>query len=191
MTNLKEKIDNIPACFCRLCHHFQRVNFNGYNNVTNRQGFCMLGQLEGHYSLYISSSVSKDCMGYIFNEEHAKITIAENGLNNDINDFLNSLEDKRTKNSKLAQPIINAQVAFFKQNEHIRDSMGWILALQNMRKLGIDYFRQSNEERYKNVYNMVSLRKTDYNKFLAQVSVEIHNRFCDCDCIGVKGEENV
>jgi len=186
MTTLKDEIDNLPACFCRSCHHFQRVNFNGYGNVTNRQGFCMLGQLEGSYHLYISSSVSKDCMGYIFSDEHAEITKAEVELNNDINDFLNSLEDKRTKNSKLAQPIKDAQIEFFKQNDHMWDSMGWISAMQNMRTIGDDYFRQANEEQYKNVYDMVSLRKTDYNKFLAQVSVEIHNRFCDCDCIGVK-----
>ena len=116
----------------------------------------------------------------------AKITIAEDQLSNDMDDFLYSLEDKRTKNSKLAQPIIDAQTAFFKQNEHMRDSMGWIKALQNMKKIGGNFFIKSNEDQYHEVYNMVSLRKTDYNKFLAQVSVEIHNRFCDCDCIGVK-----
>lgn len=187
MSKFKDEMENLPVCRCRMCHHFQRVNFDDYRNVTNRQGFCILGQLEGSYGLYVSNSRSYDCMGYLFCDEHANITRAENGLSNDMDDFLHSIEDKRTKNCKLIQPVIDAQTEFFKQDDKY-DGPAWLMALQELRRFGGEYFIKINKERYQEVYHMVSLRKTDYNKFLAQVSVEIHNRFCDCDCTEAKGD---
>jgi hypothetical protein len=67
-----------------------RVNFDSAYNVTNRQGFCILGQLEGDWGLYVSSSISTKCAGFIFSEDHAKIHEAERKLTDDFHEFLHT-----------------------------------------------------------------------------------------------------
>jgi len=55
MSEIEEKIQALAGNACRGCAHFIRVNFDSLYNVTNRQGFCILGQLEGDWGLYVSS----------------------------------------------------------------------------------------------------------------------------------------
>jgi myo-inositol-1-phosphate synthase len=45
---------------CRECVHFLRVR-ESYNNDFRLRGFCNLGELNGDYGLYVSSSVAQDC----------------------------------------------------------------------------------------------------------------------------------
>jgi hypothetical protein len=171
---------------CKVCTHFKRVNAATYDNVTNRRGFCILGGLDGDYSLYISTSSAKDCMGFIFDENHYKITLAERNLSEEMDTFSKSLDDKRTANYKLIEPLLKSTEEFMKTTKH---PIAWMAAINQVRIIGNQYFRENHQEDFAKVYNMVTLKQADYNKFLAKISVEIHNRFCDCDKIEYNGDK--
>jgi hypothetical protein len=180
VTDIEEKIEALAPNRCRGCAHFIRVNFETYYNVTNRQGFCLLGQLEGDWGLYVSTSGSHNCAGFIFSEETAKIHAAERELSDDLHDFLHTLQDKRTANYKAIKPLIAARKKFFESVEKARGGIAWMLADHEIRQLGVEHFNAANEERFKEVYHMVSLKKVHYMRFLAGVSVQVHDWFCDC-----------
>ena len=180
MTEIEEKIEALAPNRCRGCAHFIRVNFDSYYNVTNRQGFCLLGQLEGDWGLYVSTSGSITCTGFVFSEGNARIHEAERKLTDDLHEFLHTLHDKRTTNYKAIQPLIAAHKEFFESVKKEQGGIAWMLADREVRKVGVEYFRTANEERFKEVYHMVSLKRTHYMRFLAGVSVQIHDRFCDC-----------
>lgn len=179
---LFERLNEIKHCACRACHHFHRVNHDGMKNVSCRQGFCMLGMLEGNYSLYISSSQSKECEGFLFDERNFQISKAEDELGEGLKEFQNSVRDKRTRNYKLLEPLLKKHEAFFQACQK-SPGIANFLAAQKIQVLASEMYRDLNKDKYLNVYIMVSLRKADYRKFLAQVSVEIHDRFCDCHSI--------
>lgn len=180
MSEIEEKIEALAPNRCRGCAHFMRVNFDGYYNVTNRQGFCLLGQLEGDWGLYVSTSGSHNCAGFVFGEENAKIHEAERQLTNDLHEFLHTLHDKRTTNYKAIKPLIEAHKKFFESVKKERGGIAWMLTDVEIRVAGVEYFETANEERFKEVYHMVSLKKVHYMRFLAGVSVQVHDRFCDC-----------
>jgi len=139
-----------------------------------------LGQLEGDWGLYVSTSGSITCAGFIFSEANTKIHEAERQLSDDIKKFLRSLSDKRTANYKVIEPLIEAHRDFFESVQHERGGIAWLAAQQKIRELGVEHFEKVNTERYREVYHTVSLKRTHYMRFLAGVSMQIHDRFCDC-----------
>ena len=165
---------------CRRCAHFIRVNFNGYRNVTNRQGFCLYGQLEGDWSLYVSTSGEHNCVGFVHSVENARIFEAERKLSKDHDDFIKSLSDKRTTNYKAIKPLMDAHKDFFESIQKERGGIAWMTAHNKIRELGSEHFNDVNAERYREVYHMVSLKKVHYLRFLAGISSAVHDRFCDC-----------
>lgn len=187
-TKIEAKIKALAPNPCRGCAHFIRVNFDGYYNVTNRQGFCILGQLEGDWGLYVSSSISVTCAGFVFSEENARIHAAERQLSDDLHDFVHSLYDKRTANHKAVKPLIDAHKEFFESIEKQRkerSDIAWLAADQKVREFANKHFEKVNAERYRDIYHMVSLKRAHYMRFLAQVSVKVHDHFCDCDKLDV------
>lgn len=179
---LIEQLKEIKPCNCRACHHFHRVNFEGVKNVSVRQGFCILGMLEGDYSLFVSSSQSKECEGFLFSERNSQISKAEDELKEGLKEFQNSVQDKRTRNYKLLEPLLKKHESFFKACQN-SPGMAHHLATIKINVIAAEMYRDLNKDKFLEVYNMVSLRKTEYRKFLAQVAVEIHDRFCDCHSI--------
>lgn len=176
--SIEDKIKTCPAHGCRVCKHFIRVNYDGIENVSHRQGFCILGGLEGDYSLYVSKT-AKDCCGYIFSESHEKITIAETDLSKQMSEFEHRCEDKRTSDYKQIEPM-------FEETRKYIQSMGHkgFAAIAAMREVCITanrYYREKNKDDFLRVYNMVNLKKSDYLKFVARVAVKVHDEFCDCD----------
>lgn len=186
MTDIEDKIKELNALKCRVCKHFIRVNFEGYHNVPNRQGFCILGQLEGDFGLYVSSSISKECMGYVFDKHTCAIAEAEKQLSTDLNQFIHDLEDGRTSTHKLSEPLRIAQKNYIKAFHGSPDGTAGFMAMQILRKEGVDHFRKLHEDRYMNIYRMVSLQKTDYNKFLAQLTHALHDELCVCEVISAR-----
>ena len=59
----------IPTC--RYCKWFVRVKESG--KLLNIRGFCVFGQGEGCYDLYISSSTALSCPHFVFDEENYEI----------------------------------------------------------------------------------------------------------------------
>lgn len=185
-----EELKEHSANKCRNCRHFKRVNFHGIDNVMNRQGFCILGELEGDYSLYMSSSNSRECMAYIFDDAHFKITKAEKQLSEDVDKFTNSLNDGRTTNHGQYEPVMSAHMGYFENVVGKGAGSSWMAAHMERRRFGYEQFKKDNSKRFFEVRDMVILNKSDYLKFLAKFSVEIHNQFCDCDTIGLDGDAN-
>lgn len=184
MKTLEERLNTLPPNNCRVCEHYIRVNFEGYKNVMNRLGFCLLGQLDGEYSLYLSTSVSKTCMAFILSEKNLAITEAEHQLDKEADTYLETLRDKRTKNYKDIEPLVNACQGFLESTEGAPKGLAWMQAEMKTRTIACEHFRKMNKERFKEIYDMVTLTKSDYSKFLAMLSIEIHDRFCKCDKIG-------
>ena len=187
-TDIEEKLKEFQYNSCRICNHYIRVNEKSANNVGNRRGFCILGQLEGSYGLYISSSRSRKCMGFVYDEEVYKISKAEADIKDEEKKYLYSLEDRRTKNHKLIKPVYDAHVNYLKATQNKNDGLAWMMATQELRRVACDHFEAVNKERFYEIQKMVTLFESDYMKFMAQVSVEIHNRFCKCDCVEAKEE---
>jgi hypothetical protein len=174
-----------PYNACRSCEHFIRVNFEGPKNVMHRQGFCILGGLEGDYGLYYSRSAA-DCMGFVFSENHAKIASAEETLNENEKEFCRSIRDKRSKNYKLIEPLLAATAKYIDEVKTKHVGYASMLAMHDVEITAHKYYRENHQDEYMNVYNMVDFRKPVYLKFLAKISVQIHNEFCKCDKIEVK-----
>ncbi|MDD3019812.1 MAG: hypothetical protein PHX61_02375 [Alphaproteobacteria bacterium] len=161
---------------------FIRVNFEGPRNVYRRQGFCMLGQLEGDYGLYYSCS-SAECMGYIVSAEHSKIALAEETLNEMEKKFVESTTDKRSKNYKLIEPLMQKTEEFIQKTQEKSPGLAAMMAMRKTETTAHEWFRENNQQGFIDAYNMVSLRKSDYSKFLAKIAVAIHDEFCKCDKI--------
>ena len=184
--SIETKIKSIEGRnFCRACTHFIRVNNDTAYNVMHRQGFCILGRLEGGYSLYYSCSAS-ECMVFLFNQNHYEITMAEQKLSEDEKAFAHSVNDKRSANYKKIAPLVEETRKYIESVKSKNVGLGTIMAMREAEVTAHKYFRENNQESYLTVYKMVSLRKSDYLKFLAKVSVKIHDEFCKCDKIEVK-----
>ena len=185
MVEVEEKIQALTGNACRVCTHFMRVNCDSLYNVMNRQGFCILGQLEGDWGLYVSSSISTKCKGFIYSEENARIHDAERKLSDDLREFIHSLYDQRTANSKAIKPLIAANKEFAKTINERQNDISRMISDLEIRKVGGEYFQRIHKEQYWKVYRMVSLKKSHYLRFLAKISVQIHDEFCECGKIEV------
>jgi hypothetical protein len=185
---IEEKIKAIAHYnACRVCQHFIRVNFEGARNVYHRQGFCILGQLEGNYGLYHSCSAT-ECMGYILSQEHANIALAEESLNEREKEFVRSTQDKRSKNYKLIEPLMAKTEEFIQQAQQKNAGLASMMAMRKVETTAHEWFRENHGAEFISVYKMVTLRKSDYNKFLAKVALLIHDEFCKCDKIEFRPE---
>ncbi|MDD3961302.1 MAG: hypothetical protein PHT77_05520 [Bacteroidales bacterium] len=185
---IEEKLKAIkPYNNCRSCKHFIRVNFETAQNVMHRQGFCLLGALAGDYGLYYSRSVT-DCMGFVFDETHYKIALAETTLEENKKAFCNSIKDRRSKNYKLIEPLMEATTKYIEEVRSKHAGYASMLAMRDVEVTAHKYYRDNHADEYVEVYKMVTLRKADYTKFLAKIAVQIHDEFCKCDHIEFKPE---
>jgi hypothetical protein len=189
-SQIKDELKKMPNNGCRICKNFVRVNQDHFKNVVNRRGFCLLGRLEGDYSLYTNGgNVDDECMGYVPDQLIYNIFKAEQDLSNDENNFVSTLGDRRSKNYKLIKPVIDGYENIYKQGRTDHFGINFLWDLNKERMVGREWFYSKNIERYKEVYEMVSIKQTDYNKFISKVSVEIHKWFCDCDCVEFKDDK--
>jgi len=128
-------------------------------------------------------------MGFILNENNLAITEAECQLNRDVDKYLETLRDKRTTNYKEIEPLLKDHQVFLEKTENKPQGLAWLHAEMQIRKVGCEHFRELNEKRYRDIYNMTLLRKADYSKFLAKLSIEIHDQFCKCQKLEFKEKE--
>lgn len=87
---------------CRECSNFHRVeDRNGEGRVgVFVQGFCILGQLQADFSLYYSTSASRQCGAFSRSEYNATTHDLERKLSKGMDDFKIKLMDRRTKECK-------------------------------------------------------------------------------------------
>ena len=175
--------------YCRACHHFIRVNYDTVQNVMHRQGFCILGELEGNYSLYYSCSAS-ECMGFVFDQKHYDIAMAEQALSEGEREFSHSVNDKRSANYKKVAPLIEETRKYIASVKKENVGLGTIMAMREVEVTAHKYYREANTDKYLECYKMVSLKKSEYLRFVAKVSVQLHDEFCKCDKIEFKDKES-
>lgn len=184
--------DKIKKCTdahgCRVCKHFIRVNYGGIENVSHRQGFCVFGNFEGDYSLYYSRTAN-DCVGYVFSRPHEEITIAETNLSQQMREFEHRCEDKRTSEYKQIEPMFDETRKYIQAMGH--KGFAQIAAMREVKITANRYYREKNRDDFFKVYNMVTLKKSDYLKFVARVAIKVHDEFCDCDKLVYTGDSNV
>jgi len=108
------------------------------------------------------------------------IAEAEKQLSTDLNKFIHDLEDGRTSVHKLTEPLRIAQKNYIKALHGSPDGATGFMAMQILRKEAVDHFFELNMQRYMDVYRMVKLQKSGYHKFLSQLTVALHDKFCDC-----------
>ena len=130
----------------RSCKHFIRVNFDSPRNVMHRQGFCILGQLEGNYGLYYSSSGCTTCMGYVFSKEHNEIAVAEQHLSENEKEFCHSIRDKRSKNYKLIEPLLKETQEYIKNVKSEHAGLAYMLSMREVEVTAHKYFREMHSE---------------------------------------------
>lgn len=86
---------------CRECNNFHRVDDQrGSGMEMAVQGFCILGQLQADFSLYFSTSASRQCGAFSRSEYNATTNDLENKLRRGMDDFKIKLLDRRTKEGK-------------------------------------------------------------------------------------------
>jgi hypothetical protein len=90
------------------------------------------------------------------------------------------LYDKRTANYKAIKHLIAAHKEFAENISKGQSDVAWMMSDLQIRKFGSEYFERLHNERYWEVYRMVSLKKAHYMRFLAGVSMQIHDKFCEC-----------
>jgi hypothetical protein len=81
---------------CRNCENYVRIEsgHDGKPSVNALRGFCVLGQGESDFGLYISSSKSGDCEGFMFSQSHVLLTEEEQRI---AKDFWNFTKQNRKK----------------------------------------------------------------------------------------------
>ena len=176
--------------FCRACKHFIRVNNDTVQNVMHRQGFCILGRLECDYSLYVSCSAA-ECMGFLFDQNHYDISMAEQALSDGEKDFSYSVNDKRSTNYKKIAPLIEETRKYIASVKKENVGLGTIMAMREAEVTARKYYREVNSDKYLECYKMVTLKKSDYLRFVARISVQLHDAFCNCDKIEFKERDTV
>lgn len=60
------------------------------------------------------------------------------------------------------------------------------MAMREVEVTALKYYREENTDKYLECYKMVTLKKADYLKFVAKISVQLHDKFCDCDKLEFK-----
>jgi len=157
---------------CRTCKLFIRV-FEKYRNIHNIRGFCSIGNLEGDFVLYVSTSRSKECHGYIYNKYNAITYKKERELKQLSCDFDDALNDGRTKLGKAIRKSLNSKPfeEFFEKSWHERIM---IRAMnQGIQKEIWELFFQMNKDKFEWLYNRKHVPLPHYYNFLNKFKMEV------------------
>lgn len=164
---------------CRTCTHFYRCSSErGLRNIQNTRGFCILGQLDGCFELYVSHSKARECMAYVEGDYTAETYRLERALNDKISDFHWKMGDRRSKEYKLLksmQPEGEAVKKFFGANRN-----QGLLSLMTDRGLGkvlMDWFFERNIELYKALGERRLTKHRQYYKLVARMTKAFHEEF--------------
>ena len=155
---------------CRSCHHFNRVmNANrGLRGSSRRQGFCVLGQLEGSFELYISSSVAHQCQSFIVDEYNTETTRLENVLGEQLSKVKMKIRDHRSRLYRQFKKFtLETQKEFDLDDKH--SVWGWI---EEERLVG-EWFYFTHKKDYKVLHDRLAIPRTDYYAVLATIRTNL------------------
>jgi hypothetical protein len=89
---------------------------DGKPSANALRGFCLLGQGESDFGLYISNTKSNDCEGFLFNQDHALLTEEEQKISKQYWDFCHK-----------QRPRVRREIARANKAIHQKTGMRWFL----------------------------------------------------------------
>jgi len=162
---------------CRCCKNFIRVKEEGDYKRIRRRGFCIYGQLEGDFGLYISSSKANDCLAFVFDEYNYETTKKENELAKKWNEFNFKLEDRRTKEyrevSKFLKDLsefLSLRCVFSKKNLENMTPRKILNQMGKVREMAYDYFLEQHREEIRQLRKRRALSYQSYCRVLSTIS---------------------
>jgi len=155
---------------CRACRFFIRVRKDGDFSEIRRRGFCLLGRLEGDFSLYISSSEAETCEAFLLDDYNYETTVKERELLKEWADFRFKLEDRRTKEYKQLKKLMGTFAERLKLAENIRYGLAGIRAHREAVAMAYDYFVEANSDRFEWLWKRRAVDKKEYARILATIS---------------------
>lgn len=168
-----------PARSCRTCTHFHRCDSErGLRNIQNTRGFCILGQLEGSFCLYVSTSVSFECMAYAEDDYNAETHRLERVLNDKINDFHWKMGDRRSKEYKLfksMQPDGEKAEKFFGADRN--HAVISLMTDRGLAKVLMDWFFEKNVELYDELGKRKLTSHKQYYELIGRLTKAFHEEF--------------
>ena len=167
---------------CRNCQNFilfNKIN-GGARKVLSRRGMCLYGEFEGDYGLYMSSTSARNCQGYIYNPQMNYIFELHQELRQDLSDLLYAITDKRTKEYRDIKPILDG-IDEYRKVKKSKGGFAFLSAWKIEEKVAAQYHFEKNRDKYRYLHNLVKYTEQTYNKFLAELTIQTHDRFCNCN----------
>ena len=164
---------------CRNCTHFFRCDSErGLKNIQNTRGFCILGQLDGSFCLYVSQSGVQECMAYVEDDYNAETHQLELALNDKISNFHYKMGDRRSKEYKLfksMQPEGEAVEKFFGGDRN--QGVISLITDRGLAKVFMDWFFERNIELYKELGNRKLFSHKQYYELVGRMTKAFHEEF--------------
>jgi len=155
---------------CRMCRHFSRVKEDGDFRKIRRRGFCVLGQLEGNFGLYISSSSAEDCPAFMLDDYNYETTMMEFELAEKWNEFMHRIRDGRTREARELKKVIETMADYLKIENAVSKGIAGIRAHRKAMALAYEYFVEKHEEEFRKLWERRAMNIKDYYNILAAIS---------------------
>ena len=165
---------------CRMCKHFCRIKEDGDFRKIRRRGFCVLGKLEGDFSLYVSSSYAMDCPAFVLDDYNYETTMMEFELAEKWNEFRMKIEDGRTREARELKKVIRAMADYLKLENAVREGIAGIQAYRKAMALAYDHFVERHRNEFGRLWKRRAVNVKDYRNVLAAISRILE------DCVGEK-----
>jgi len=155
---------------CRACGHYVRV-WESWDKMPNNRGFCVLGNLDGDWGLYVSSNEGLTCKGYIGDPYNLETLRLETELNKEWIDIKHNLLDGRKKLTRKLSKAIPDLSDIFKNAKKQRNVMGYMGDFQMGIGLVWKWFNAEHEPKFQVIRKRTRTRKTSYYQVLGDISL--------------------
>jgi len=155
---------------CRICKHFIRVKEEGDFKTIRRRGFCVLGQLEGDFSLLLDASRSGSCPAFILDTYNCETTLKERELSKKWSDFRWKVQDKRTKEHKVVAKLAKELLDCFKLEEALMKGIDGLIAHGKVMKIAYEYFIKANKKDLDWLRQRKAIDGTRYIRLMGAIS---------------------
>ena len=159
---------------CRNCGFFVRCK-EEYSKIAYTQGFCLLGMLEGHWSLYDSSSLCDNCMAYTFNTKNKELMKCEQELKDLWNNYTLNVHDERTKEAKKVKELVGE--TRYKESEREFKRLPIFHFSEDVKEAIVKYLMTQHKEKYDFLWNNIDTTKKYYFTILHDITQNIANKY--------------
>lgn len=153
---------------CRNCYNFMRVGKTEHSTIRKR-GFCILGQGEGSFTLYLSCSGSGTCPSFTFDVEAIDLTNREDAFSN--------------KSRKYGDAYAAKRIAVMKNNanktksKHKVGFFDYFMIEMELRAEGIKEYHVNHWDEYTQLLGEVDLFYKEYLNLLDSFTKALVERF--------------